>query len=337
MRFFTAFLVISLAVLSSADQGIVLRSVNNYKTYDFGRQYSAIVYKLNILGGDCFVQNIETTNVQGMTNDQVEAIHIVHQNVRYLPHRVLDWFKNVVHFHIIDSGLETLDGEPLDGRIRYVHLDDNRIKIVPRGFFANTGNMELISMERNMIESLDDQLFRGMSKLRWISFAGNRIKRLPGTLFVGTPNLECISFENNGLTNVGAELVRDLTKLKGVSFDGNVCINIAYWNEPTMRVELGKEFTTNCGGRCDGIDQFQKDIYNLSDKIEMMEEEKPMCSWFKNYYMSSTPMDSHSHSSEESNEDYDMDKKQKYGPNHACPYAHYQPMGNSASKFSRRF
>lgn len=305
----------------------MLHSVNNYKDYDFGRQYTAIVYKLSIPRGDFFVNGIDGVNVDGQTNDNVQAIHIVHQTTKFLPRRVLDFYKNVNHYHVVDSGLETLVGEPLDRRIRYVHFDDNRIRTIPREFFQNTVDMQLISIERNLLTILDAEMFRGMPALRWVSFAGNRIRTLPGTLFSANVNLECLSFENNGLTTVGGDLVKSLTKLKGVSFDGNTCINVAYWNEPSMRAELTTEFTTNCAGRCTNMDAPQKEIDNMNDIVDQMEDKKPECSWSKWGTLNGNKNgDRHhySHSdSSESNEN-DIEKKQlHYGPNHACPHAHY--------------
>lgn len=325
MRFFAAFAAISLVAFASAEQGVVLRSVNTYKEYEFGRQYVAIAYKLSIPGSDFYVSGVESTNMQGMTNDNVQGLHIVHQETRYLPRKVFDWYKNIVHFHVVASGVETLEGEPLDARIRFIHLDDNRIWTVPKEFFSQTRDMELISMERNNIEVLEPEMFRAMPKLRWVSFAGNRIRRLPGTLFRANPALECFSFENNGLTNVGAELVRDLKKLKGVSFDGNVCINIAYWNEPNMVADLTEDITTNCGGRCDTVAQQINSIDRMYDMIEKMEAKKPACSWFKYGWMAKHFGAGSSGS--DSNESGENRRYQhhgyQYGPNHACPHAHY--------------
>lgn len=164
------FLVISALALSSyADTGFTLHSQNTHQKYDFGVQYVAIVYQLSVPRGDYYVQGITSTNIQGLTDDNVQGLHIAHQFTRFLPHKVLEFYKNINHYHVVGSGLEILGNEPLDGRIRYVHFDDNQIRVIPKTFFATSGDMELISFERNRIETLDADIFREMTKLRWVS------------------------------------------------------------------------------------------------------------------------------------------------------------------------
>jgi hypothetical protein len=139
-----------------------------YEDYDFGNQYVAVVYGLKVPTGDYTVKGIETTNLQGLTDNDVRGIHVVHQYCKYMPKKFFDWFKNVNHLHFVGSELEFLGDEPLDGRIRYVHFDDNKIRKIPTNYFRSTVDMELISFERNRIETLDEKIFMGLGKLRWV-------------------------------------------------------------------------------------------------------------------------------------------------------------------------
>ncbi|XP_070508345.1 phospholipase A2 inhibitor beta-like [Chironomus tepperi] len=320
MKFFIAILALAIIAISSADQGFVLRSVNTYKPYDFGRQYTAVVYKCMIPRETFFVEGINATYWDGKGQDDVEALHIVHQQVTRLPRKVFDFYKNINHIHIIGSGLETLDGEQLDSRIRYLHLDGNVIKVVPKVFFEQSQELMLLSMERNRIETLDADLFVSMPKLRWVSFAGNRIRTLPGSMFRVNTVIECLSFENNGLVSIGNELVKGLDKLKGVSFDGNVCINSAYSKESNVRDLLTQEFIANCAGRCGQSSiESQNSIRNLEDRIKELESEAPKCS---GQIKKSKNMKQQQ--SSESDSDEDLDKNMPAGKQ--CPHAHYEAM-----------
>lgn len=270
-----------------------------------------------------FVEGINATYWDGKGPDDVEALHIVHQHVSRLPRKVLDFYKNINHIHIIGSELETLEGEQLDGRIRYLHLDGNYIRVVPKTFFEHSQEMMLLSMERNRIEALDAELFVTMPKLRWVSFAGNRIRTLPGTMFRVNTVIECLSFENNGLVNIGSELVRGLEKLKGVSFDGNVCINSAYSKESNVRDMLTQEFTANCGGRCgQATIESQNSISKLRDRIRELERQAPKCTA---EIKKSNHVADHDSSESESDESDDKNMPSKQ----PCPHAQYKPMMNS--------
>lgn len=118
------------------------------------------------------------------------------------------------------------------------------------------------------------------------------------------------------MTRVGAELVKDLTKLKAVSFDGNVCINVGYWNEPNIREGLTGDFTSFCDGRCETIGELQTQVYEMKDKITMMEEKYPRCSYMRDFFW-----DFSDDSSESSEEDSGEQKKVRKS---MCPFAKYE-------------
>jgi len=265
MRFLALFFLA--IACAAADQGFILHSINKNKEYDFGTQYAAIVYPITIPRGDYFVQGLDAMYHDGKGPDDVLSLHIAGQDVEFLPHKYLDWYKNINHVHIVGSRLTTLENEQLDGRIRYLHLDGNRIESIPVDFFRNSKDMELLSMESNRITKLDSELFTAMTKLNYVSFAGNRLRTLPGNLFRNNLNILCMSFENNALVSVGTDLVSHLTKLKGVSFDGNVCINSAYLKEDRITEKLTTELTANCSGKCGTVAKSQNTIEALMDRL----------------------------------------------------------------------
>jgi len=310
MRFLALFFLAIACV--AAEQGFILRSLNKNKEYEFGTQYAAVVYQLIIPSGDYFVQGLDAMNRDGKGPDDVLSLHIAGQDVEFLPHKYLEWYKNINHLHIAGSGLTTLENEQLDGRIRYLHLDGNRIESIPVDFFRNSKDMELLSMERNRITKLDSDLFTGMTKLRYISFAGNRLRTLPGDLFRNNLNIIRMSFENNALISVGTDLVSHLTKLKTVSFDGNVCINSVYLNEDRITEKLTTELTKNCSGKCGTVAKSQNTIESLMDRLGEFER-------------SDRKWNDQSSESNESNETGDHDDQEKK----PCPYAHYQPMNRN--------
>jgi hypothetical protein len=289
--------------------------VNTYKTYDFGRQYSAIVYQLNIPRNDYFINDIVVANLDGMNNDRVEALHIRFQDVRFLPRGVFNWFKNINHFHVVSSGLVSLGTTPLDRRIRYVHFDDNKIYEIPQNFFTESVDLELLSMERNYFTTLRPETFVTLPKLRFVSLAMNQIRVLPANLFAKNTQLECVSFEGNLLTRIDVDLVAGLTNLKGISFDNNLCINSAYWNEQNVRGLLKDEFAANCNGRCDGMADRCEKMFEIKKKLKKYDEISYISKHVEN------------NSVENSSEEYQYKQRMSSGSQQTpCPYAHYKPM-----------
>jgi len=322
MKFFIALAALAFVALATAQgTGFTLRSINKRKTYEFGSQYAAVVYNLRISGPGAVIQGIDTVDKEQKGEDGVEVLHIAHQVAKFLPKKLFDWYKNINHIHVVDSQLESLEGETLDGRIRYLHMDDNKLAKIPTDFFRESKDLELLSMDRNKLTALDSELFKDMPKLRWVSFAGNRIRTLPGDLFMANINIECLSFENNGMVSTGRGLVSKLDKLKGVSFDGNLCINVAYMKDTDIKGKLTKDLEAQCDGQCESKVELRDTILSLKDKIKMMSDEHPKCSSGKAEMDES---DSHSRSSESSESDENEDRRNP--AKRPCPYAQYHPM-----------
>jgi hypothetical protein len=143
--------------------------VNIHKKYDFGVQYVAKVYQLSIPTSNYYITGVDTTNVRGLSNTDVQGLHIVSQDVHFMPGKVLDFFPNINHYHVVGSGLESVGTTPLDGRIKYIHFDDNRIRTVPKSFFGAGGELMYISFERNLIETLEGGIFGGLTNLKYVS------------------------------------------------------------------------------------------------------------------------------------------------------------------------
>jgi hypothetical protein len=119
--------------------------------------------------------------------------------------------------------------------------------------------------------------------------------------------LEKISFHGNGLANVAVDLVGHLTKLNIANFDANICINDAYFNDPNVVSNLGKQFTTYCNGQCDQMSAYGSEVDSLKQRYNELklrnrvykQQKKAMCR-YQRRNMDSTS--SSSSSSSESNE-----------------------------------
>jgi Leucine rich repeat len=244
-----------------------------YIEYEFGTQYACIVRDFFVDRPDYVIDGTEAVHLPGKNQSDVEAIEIFNQYTRYLPGRLENIYWNMISYRVENSGLEYLGNFNFYKKLRFLVLDGNLIREVPRAVFGETVDLEWISMNDNRIETLDKDLFRNMPKLRVVSFSGNRLRRLPGELFANTLNMEVVDFNRNGMAWVGSDLLKSLTRLRVANFDSNICVNEAYFGDSKLVENLSRKFETYCSGQCDNTIEAQNRITMLRDSSQDMKQQ----------------------------------------------------------------
>lgn len=262
--------MLSLSESAFASTYLDVRGKCDNVKYEWGWQLSCIVSEFYVDGPDYVVGLGHLSFISGKNQSDVEAVHIEDQYAKYLPRQMENLFSNMVSYRVENSQLETLGNFNFYKNLRFLHLDSNMIREIPIGVFGETREMEWISMNDNRIESLDKDLFRNMPNLRVASFSGNRIRRLSGDVFMNNLNLENIYFSGNGLASVGTDLVKRLTKVRIANFDSNVCINDAFYNDPSFIENLTRQFMTFCSGQCDDMMNADEEVKSLEYLNQMM-------------------------------------------------------------------
>lgn len=286
---------------SLASTGVDVTGYCDNVRYEWGMQYACIVTGFYVDGPDYVVGQGHIVNrIPGKNQSDVEAVHIEDQVTRYLPKRMEGLFWNMITYRVENSQLEFLGNFNFYKMLRFLHLDNNIIREVPLGVFSETVNMEWISMNDNRIENLDKDLFRNMPKLRVVSFSGNRLRRLSGDIFMVNLNLESIYFSGNGLATIGTDLMKRLTKVRVANFDSNICINDAFFNDPSLIENLTRQFMTFCSGQCDNMVSADDQVYLLGDQNEMMKQQNQAHKAAKEIYCRRQRMPSSSSSSSSS-------------------------------------
>lgn len=269
--------------------------------YDYGTQYTCFVTGFYVDGPDFVVNQGRAKHLPGKGQNDVEAVHIENQFVKYLPKRMEGLFMNMISYRVENCKLEALGNFNFDKKLRFVYFDNNMIKNVPKDIFRDTADMEYISMNENRIENLDKDLFRNMPKLRFVSFSGNRLRRLDGEMFMNNGNMEFMYFNDNGLASIGVDLVKRLTKLKVVNFDSNICINDAYFSDPSVVDNLTREFTNYCSGQCDNMINVDQQMKSLQAQKNEIRQQNQFHNDAKRTYCQRQQMSSSSSSSESRN------------------------------------
>lgn len=78
-----------------------------------------------------------------------------------------------------------------------LHLDENLLTHVPKGFFFAAPNLKTLSLARNRIDSLDSEAFSGLDLLEHLDLSENQLSSLPEQLIGGLRSLQVLNLRGN--------------------------------------------------------------------------------------------------------------------------------------------
>jgi hypothetical protein len=98
--------------------------------------------------------------------------------------------------------------------------------IVKNGFFTDDfGAIQYLYLERNKIETVENNAFQHLTKLKWITLGYNQLSSLPHKIFKKNSELIFVFLNSNQINSITPDFFKNLDKLQFVSFLSNQCIN----------------------------------------------------------------------------------------------------------------
>lgn len=140
-----------------------------------GDVYTCKAVKLIVSQENEIVEIINGDHMSGLTNRDVQVLHIDNKNLHYFPLEIENFFSNLEGIKIVSSGLKSLI------QVNFKWFPDLRF----------------CDFTDNEIESLDTGLFTYNSELTFITFDSNKISRIGADIFEHLSELESISIKNN--------------------------------------------------------------------------------------------------------------------------------------------
>lgn len=126
-------------------------------------------------GASSTVTEIRGHHLDGMTNDNVEAIYNVYIYGLSSIGSIGNFFSNLLIIDWESNNLETLTAADLRTMPNLVHLwiIENNIVSLESGLFQYTPNLRSIQLSSNNIEHVGNNLLTGLNVLYWASFLYN--------------------------------------------------------------------------------------------------------------------------------------------------------------------
>lgn len=267
---FIAVLMLSVVgtTIARSSQGVPIMLNCKYEMFAhyWGPMYTCVGQDVVVDTFDTFVTGAVGKHLDGRSDRDVEAIYFKNQRTTFIPLKLSTPFPNLVAIRVQMSGLTIVNQTTFanQGRLRYIHLDNNKIENIPKKTFYNLTDLQWISLGFNKIKTLNPDMLRGLTELRYFSASNNQIEIIGSSLFRDNVKIEEIFFYNNKLRMIGWSLVRLLNDLKKAQFDGNVCTNINIIGDSDISDQLTSEFSQKCAVSC------PKSFAGANNKIEKL-------------------------------------------------------------------
>lgn len=123
--------------------------------------------------------------------------------------------------------------------LKYLYLGDNLLSIFVLG---NVGNVTVLSLRKNRLESLYEHVFRGYSDLEDLDLSENLLDSLPPYI-LALPNLKRLSMAKNQLTSLDIKGIPERQRFSLLNFSDNL---VTFVNSGT--IPAYREFTLDMSG-----------------------------------------------------------------------------------------
>lgn len=146
----------------------------NFRSF-YGESYTCMVKNFQTTFKDRFINAINGTHTNRLTNEDVKQIFFKYQNIPYLPHNLGAHFPNIETLYVMKSNVQHLMSGDLDGM----------------------KNLKIFDVSHNPIEAIGADFFAGHSTIERISFYDCHLKKVANGALDHLTNLHSIYFDHN--------------------------------------------------------------------------------------------------------------------------------------------
>lgn len=139
-----------------------------------GSRYTCLATVINT--GSPFLENVTSDHwPSDKSNDDVENLHIVGQNLTFIPGGVSNFFKNLDALTVQFSSLTLISADDLKPfpRLVYIFLGYNKLSSHDGDLFKHTPHLQYASFEMNKIQHIGHDLVENLNNLIYLYFIDN--------------------------------------------------------------------------------------------------------------------------------------------------------------------
>jgi Leucine-rich repeat (LRR) protein len=182
---------------------------------------------------------------------EVEKVHIYNATVTFIPDLTLvtKQLPKVKQLFITGSGLKYVERRQLASmpQLTKLSLHRNQIESLPEDVFSDLVNLENLNVGDNKIKVLPLKLLWNLTKLKIFGADDNQIELISRDLFKNNRELTSIWINDNKITRIEADFTL-LSKLGLLNLNSNTCINENCWS--SCEIERLREIQQKINRSC---------------------------------------------------------------------------------------
>jgi len=162
----------------------VASSIEIQCSYNTNFNYSILgqVYRCEIQNNfdvaspeDVVVNSVNEKHLYNMSNDNVTGLFSASKNLKYIPKKMENFFKNIKLIDLVDNRIKKVQQDDLKPfpKLIYCGFKDNEIETLENGLFDYNLELELVSFWNNKITQVGPNVFDHLTKLTWLYFDQN--------------------------------------------------------------------------------------------------------------------------------------------------------------------
>jgi Leucine-rich repeat (LRR) protein len=138
----------------------------------------------------------------------------------------------LTHLKLVDLVEGMFQG--LDHISSSVFLDNNQLKTIRRNVFSNLSLVAMLSLDHNLISSIEEDAFQGLTEVTEIHLNSNFLTAINPNLFSALPWLELVDLSNNLLRQINSLSFSGMKQLSNIY----LCYNQIQKIQPNAFVDL---------------------------------------------------------------------------------------------------
>ena len=150
----------------------------------------------------------------------LKVLDLSHNRLVTLEGQVLSMLTSLQMLDVSHNQLHTVNGRGLTGSLTMISLSHNVISSIGQDTFEGLSQMTSLSLDHNKLRYIPETLLRSSSRLEDLSFNGNDLVEVPQTLQF-LPNLRTLDLGENAISSIKEADFNALTKLYGLRLAGN--------------------------------------------------------------------------------------------------------------------
>jgi Leucine-rich repeat (LRR) protein len=172
------------------------------------------------------IRKISSSNVKHLLSLNLRSLSIKDCKVQSIEKGVFTLMLQLNTLSLARNEIESIENdsflsEPFENYLGEINLSENKLKKIQYGSFKGLYKLQILFLDKNLIEEIDDYSFESLNNLKELNIQSNRIKKIRHNSFKHLNSLEMLRLSANKIDEVEVNSFRNMRKLTYLDINSN--------------------------------------------------------------------------------------------------------------------